>query len=337
MGKWRARFVAKRLKGLADEHRSGVPRTVTDDHVEAVVVKTLTTKPADATHWSTRSMAKATGMSQPTVSRIWKAFGLKPWVEDTFKLSTDPLFIDKVRDIVALYLNPPERAVVVCVDEKTAVQALDRTQPVLPLLPHTPERHTHDYVRHGTIDLFAALNLASGAVIHQLTARHRAVEFRKFLDLIDRTVPADLTVHVVLDNSSTHKTPAIQRWLVRHPRFEFHFTPTSWSWMNLVERWFAELTTKWLRRGTHRSVKELATSITDWVGTLERRPPPLRLAQDRRRDLRQPRRILPTNLRIRTLGYGAWSRWVAIARCVSSCRIDAPTIDISRADCGICW
>jgi hypothetical protein len=189
-------------------------------------------------------------MSQPTVSRIWKAFGLKPWVEDTFKLSTDPLFIDKVRDIVALYMNPPERAVVVCVDEKTAVQALDRTQPVLPLLPHTPERHTHDYVRHGTIDLFAALNLATGAVIHQLTARHRAVEFRKFLDLIDRTVPVELKVHVVLDNSSTHKTPAIQRWLVRHPRFEFHFTPTSSSWMNLVERWFAELTMKWLRRGT---------------------------------------------------------------------------------------
>jgi transposase len=274
VGKWRSRFVAKRLAGLADEHRSGVARTVTDDHVEAVVVKTLTEKPLDATHWSTRGMAKATGMSQPTVSRIWKAFGLKPWIDDTFKLSTDPLFVDKVRDIVALYLNPPERAAVVCVDEKTAVQALDRTQPVLPLLPHTPERHTHDYVRHGTIDLFAALNLANGVVIHQLTARHRAVEFRKFLDLIDTTVPADLTVHVVLDNSSTHKTPSIQRWLIRHPRFEFHFTPTSSSWMNLVERWFAELTTKWLRRGTHRSVKALAQSITHWVGTWNDHPRP---------------------------------------------------------------
>ena len=182
VGKWRSRFVAKRLKGLADEHRSGVPRTVTDDHVEAVVLKTLTEKPANATHWSTRGLAKSLGMSQPTISRIWQAFGLKPWLEDTFKLSTDPLFVEKVRDIVALYMNPPERAVVICVDEKTAVQALDRTQPVLPLLPGTPERRTHDYVRHGTIDLFAALNLTTGLVTHQLTARHRAVEFKKFLD-----------------------------------------------------------------------------------------------------------------------------------------------------------
>ena len=213
-------------------------------------------------------------MSQPTVARIWKAFGLKPWQIDTFKLSTDPLFVDKVKDIVALYMNPPDHAVVVCVDEKTAVQALDRTQPVLPLLPGTPERASHDYVRHGTIDLYAALNLATGVVTHQLTARHRAIEFQKFLNVIDRTVPADLTVHVVLDNSSTHKTPAIQRWLVRHPRFEFYFTPTSSSWMNLVERWFAEITNKWIRRGTHRSVKELATSITHWVGTWNDEPRP---------------------------------------------------------------
>jgi transposase len=265
---------AKRLKGLADEHRSGVPRKVTDDHVEAVIVKTLTEKPADATHWSTRGPARSLGMSQPTVSRIWKAFGLKPWVEDTFKLSTDPLFVDKVRDIVALYMNPPERAVVICVDEKTAVQALDRTQPVLPLMPRTPERRTHDYVRHGTIDLYAALNLTTGMVTHQLTARHRAVEFKKFLDLIEKTVPAELKVHVVLDNSSTHKTPDIGRWLLRHPRFEFHFTPTSSSWINLVERWFAEITNKWLRRGTHRSVKELAESITQWVGTWNDEPRP---------------------------------------------------------------
>jgi transposase len=274
VGKWRSRFLALRLKGLADEHRSGVPRTVSDDDVEAVIVKTLTEKPRDATHWSTRGLARSLGMSQPTVSRIWKAFGLKPWQEETFKLSEDPLFVDKVRDIVALYMNPPERAVVICVDEKTAVQALDRTQPVLPLLPHTPERRSHDYKRHGTIDLFAALNLTSGMVSYQLTARHRAIEFKKFLDLLERTIPAELRVHVVLDNSSTHKTPAIQRWLVRHPRFEFHFTPTSSSWMNLVERWFAEITNKWIRRGTHRSVKELAASITYWIGTWNDDPRP---------------------------------------------------------------
>lgn len=199
VGKWRSRFVAKRLQGLADEYRPGAPRTVTDDHVERVVVKTLTEKPKDATHWSTRAMAKATGMSQPTVSRIWKAFGLKPWLEDTFKLSSDPLFIDKVRDIVGLYMNPPERAVVICVDEKTQVQALDRTQPVFPLLPGTPERRSHDYVRHGTIDLYAALNLTTGMVIHQLTNRHRAIEFKKFLNAIDTAVPTDLEIHVVLD------------------------------------------------------------------------------------------------------------------------------------------
>jgi transposase len=274
VGKWRRRFVDKRLKGLADEHRSGVPRTITDDHVEAVIVKTLTDKPKDATHWSTRSLAKATGMSQPTIARIWKAFGLKPWQEDTFKLSEDPLFIDKVRDVVGLYLNPPERAVVLCVDEKTQVQALDRTQPIFPMLPGVPARRSHDYVRHGTIDLYAALDLASGAVLHQLTKRHRAIEFKKFLNLIDDTVPEHLAVHVVVDNSSTHKTPAIHRWLLAHPRFELHFTPTSSSWMNLVERWFAELTTKWLRRGTHRSVKELAQSITDWVATWNENPRP---------------------------------------------------------------
>jgi transcriptional regulator with XRE-family HTH domain/DNA-binding CsgD family transcriptional regulator len=203
VGKWRQRFVDKRLKGLSDEHRSGVPRTITDDHVEAVVVKTLTEKPSDATHWSTRSLARATGMSQPTISRIWKAFGLKPWLEDTFKLSEDPLFIEKVRDVVGLYLNPPERAVVLCVDEKTQVQALDRTQPIFSMLPGVPQRRSHDYVRHGTIDLYAALDLASGTVLHQLTKRHRAIEFQKFLELIDKSVPDDLAVHVVLDNSST--------------------------------------------------------------------------------------------------------------------------------------
>lgn len=274
VGKWRSRFVTKRLQGLADEHRSGVPRKITDDHVEAVVVKTLTETPKDATHWSTRSMAKATGMSQPAISRIWKAFGLKPWLEETFKLSEDPLFVDKVRDVVGLYMNPPERAVVLCVDEKTQVQALDRTQPIFPMLPGVPQRRSHDYRRHGTIDLYAALDLASGVVLHRLTKRHRAIEFKKFLELIEENVPAELTVHVVCDNSSTHKTPAIHRWLLAHPRFELHFTPTSSSWMNLVERWFAELTTKWLRRGTHRSVKELADSITEWVGTWNTEPRP---------------------------------------------------------------
>jgi transposase len=274
VGKWRSRFIAKRLKGLSDEYRSGAPHTVLDEHVEAVIVKTLTEKPHDATHWSTRGLARSLGMSQPTVSRIWKAFGLKPWQIDTFKLSSDPLFVDKVKDIVGLYLAPPDHAVVVCVDEKTAVQALDRTQPVLPLLPGTPQRMSHDYKRHGTIDLYAALNVATGVVTHQLTPRHRAVEFQKFLNLIDRSVPPGLTVHVVLDNSSTHKTPSIQRWLLRHPRFEFHFTPTSSSWMNLVERWFAEITNKWIRRGTHRSVKELATSITGWVRTWNDEPRP---------------------------------------------------------------
>jgi transposase len=274
VGKWRRRFVDKRLNGLADEHRSGVPRTITDDHVEAVIVKTLTEKPRDATHWSTRSLAKATGMSQPAIVRIWKAFGLKPWLEDTFKLSEDPLFIDKVRDVVGLYLNPPERAVVLCVDEKTQVQALDRTQPIFPMLAGVPARRSHDYVRHGTIDLYAALDLASGVVLHQLTKRRRAIEFKKFLELIDKSVPPELAIHVVVDNSSTHKTPAIHRWLLAHPRVELHFTPTSSSWMNLVERWFAELTTKWLRRGTHRSVKQLADSITAWVGMWNEDPRP---------------------------------------------------------------
>ena len=256
-----ARFVAERLEGLHDEPRPGAPRTIGDDDVEAVIVKTLEETPADATHWSTRSMAKATGMSQSAVSRIWRAFGLKPHLVDTFKLSPDPLFVEKVRDIVGLYVNPPEGALVLCVDEKTQVQALDRTAPVLPLRPGLPERRTHDYVRHGTTNLYAALDVASGQVIADMTERHRAVEFRRFLNLINRSVPEDLDVHLVVDNVSTHKTPEIKRWLVRHPRFTLHFTPTYSSWINLVERWFAELTTKWLKRGTHRSTKELEAAI----------------------------------------------------------------------------
>src|SRR5919206_3711799 len=265
VGRWRGRFARMGLDGLHDEPRPGRPRTVRDDDVERVIVKTLEERPADATHWSTRSMAKATGMSQSAVSRIWRAFGLKPHQTESFKLSPDPLFIDKVRDIVGLYLNPPEAAVVLCLDEKSQIQALDRSAPVLPLMPGVPERRTHDYVRNGTINLYAALDVASGKVIADTTARHRAEEFRRFLNLVDRSVPQGLDVHVVLDNSSTHKTPSIQRWLVRHPRFTLHFTPTYSSWLNLVERWFAELTTKWIKRGAHRSVRDLVASIRTWI------------------------------------------------------------------------
>jgi transposase len=274
VGKWRRRFIERRLDGLHDEPRPGAPRSIGDDDVERVIVKTLEETPPNATHWSTRSLANATGMSQSAVSRIWRAFGLKPHQAESFKLSPDPQFIDKVRDIVGLYLNPPDAAVVFCVDEKTQIQALDRTAPVFPLLPGTPERRTHDYVRNGTTNLYAALDVASGNVISDLTSRHRAEEFRRFLNLIDRNVPSHLDVHVVVDNSSTHKTPAIQRWLVRHPRFTLHFTPTYSSWLNLVERWFAELTQKWLKRGTHRSTRELVASIRTWIRLWNDEPKP---------------------------------------------------------------
>ena len=272
--KWRSRFLARRLEGLVDEPRPGAARKLTDERIEQVIVTTLETTPTDATHWSTRSLARALGMNQTAVSRIWRAFGLKPHLTEAFKLSTDPQFIDKVRDIVGLYLNPPEAALVLCVDEKTQVQALDRTAPVLPLLPGTPQRATHDYRRHGTTNLYAALDVASGKVLSQMTARHRGVEFKRFLARIDQQVPAGLAVHVICDNSSTHKTPAIQRWLLAHPRFQLHFTPTYSSWLNLVERWFAELTTKWLRRGTHRSVAELEQSIRTWIDTWNDDPKP---------------------------------------------------------------
>jgi transposase len=273
-GKWRSRFVEHRLDGLTDEPRPGRPRTVTDDQVEEVIVKTLETTPKDATHWSTRSMAKEVGLTQSAVLRIWKAFGLQPHRQETWKLSKDPQFIDKVRDVVGLYLNPPERAVVLCVDEKSQIQALDRTAPILPMLPGTPQRATHDYKRSGTSSLYAALDITTGKVIGALHSRHRAIEFKKFLQTIDREVPADLDVHLVLDNSSTHKTPAIRTWLAAHPRFVLHFTPTSASWLNLVERWFAELTTKKLRRGAHRSVRQLNNDIRAWIETWNADPKP---------------------------------------------------------------
>jgi transposase len=272
--KWRSRFVAQRLEGLTDEPRPGRPRTVTDEQVEAVITRTLETAPADATHWSTRSLAAQLGLSQSAVARIWRAFGLQPHRQDAWKLSRDPQFIDKVRDVVGLYLDPPERAVVLCVDEKSQIQALDRTAPILPMMPGLPARASHDYKRAGTSSLYAALNLTTGKVIGSLHARHRAIEFKKFLVTIDREVPADFDVHVVLDNASTHKTPAIKRWLLAHPRFHLHFTPTSSSWLNLVERWFGELTTKKLQRGTHRSVRELNADIRSWIATWNDQPRP---------------------------------------------------------------
>ena len=274
VAKWRTRFASRRLGGLCDDPRPGPPRTIGDAKVEEVVVRTLESAPRDATHWSTRSMAAAVGISRSSVHSIWRAFGLKPHLVGEFKLSPDPQFVDKVRDVAGLYLNPPEAAVVLCVDEKTGIQALDRTAPILPLMPGTPQRRTHDYRRHGTTNLFAALDAATGNVITSMTPRHRSEEFRKFLNLIDKEVPEGLAVHIVLDNVSTHKTPAIGRWLVRHPRFSFHFTPTYSSWMNLVERWFSELTTKWIRRGAHTSVTDLKDSINAWTDNWNNNPRP---------------------------------------------------------------
>jgi transposase len=275
VGKWRRRFVERRLDGLVDEPRPGQPRQITDEHVEEVIVRTLETTPPDGgTHWSSRKMAAATGLNQTAVSKIWRTFGLQPHRVEHWKLSKDPLFVEKVRDVVGLYLDPPERAIVLCVDEKSQIQALDRTQPILPMLPGTPERATHDYKRSGTSTLFAALEIATGKVIGSLHQRHRAIEFKQFLQTLDREVPADLEVHLVLDNYATHKTPAIQRWLAAHPRFVLHFTPTGASWLNLVERWFAELTNRKLKRGVHRSVRQLNADIRDWIETWNDDPRP---------------------------------------------------------------
>ena len=272
--KWRARFLQARLEGLYDEPRPGAPRSVSDDQIEQVIIQTLESTPRGGTHWSTRGLAQATGLSRMTISRIWRAFGLQPHRSETFKLSPDPLLIDKVRDIVGLYLNPPEHAVVFCVDEKSRIQALDRTQPLLPIRPGQVERRTHDYKRHGTTSLFAALELKSSHVISQLHRRHRSLEFRKFLDLIDAQVPAALDVHIILDNYGTHKTALIRKWFAKRPRFHLHFTPTYGSWLNLVERWFAELTNKRIRRGVFRSVKELEAAIRDYIAVHNEDPTP---------------------------------------------------------------
>jgi len=274
VSKWRHRFAEARLEGLVDAPRVGAPRTITDDVVEAVVIDTLESAPEDATHWSTRSLAKKHGISRETVGEIWRAFGLKPWQEDSFKLSTDPQLIEKIRDIVGLYLSPPVAAAVFAVDEKPQIQAINRTAPTFPMLPTTPAKATHDYVRNGTLDLFAALNLATGTVITDMRSSHTTDDFVRFLSKIDRNVPADLEVHVILDNLATHKTPLVHRWLLRHRRFHLHFTPTYGSWLNLVERWFSALTTKKLQKSAHASVAQLAKDIQSWADAWNRDPKP---------------------------------------------------------------
>ena len=276
VGKWRQRFLDGRLGALGDAPRSGQPRKLTDAKVEAVITRTLETRPQNATHWSTRTMAEASGLNQNAVVRIWRAFGLKPHLQENFKLSTDAFFVEKVRDIVGLYLNPPEqtRTVVLCVDEKSQIQALDRSQPILPMRPGQAERRTHDYYRHGTTLLFAALDIATGKVIGRCQKKHRHQEFLRFLDQIERTVPAELEVHLVLDNYATHKTPKVTKWFQKHPRYHLHFTSTSGSWVNQVERWFAKITEQRIRRGVFKSVDELISAIDDYIAANNQNPKP---------------------------------------------------------------
>jgi transposase len=291
--KWRDRFAATRLDGLADEPRPGAPRTITDAQVEAAVTRTLESQPAGATHWSTRSLARTLGLSQAAVSRIWRAFGLKPHLQESFKLSTDPFFVEKVRDVVGLYLSPPDRAIVLCVDEKSQVQALDRTQPIQPALPGRPEKASHDYVRHGTTSLFAALDVATGKVIGTCQRRHRHQEFLAFLDHLDTAVerPPGTAVHVVMDNYGTHKHPRVRDWFVRHPEFVPHFTPTSSSWLNQVERFFAQITERRIRRGAFRSVAELERAIEEYLRHHNARPRPFVWTKDADLILRKVQKV----------------------------------------------
>lgn len=266
VGKWRERFRQERVRGLTDAPRSGPPRKVGDDRVEEIIAKTLTSRPKGATHWSTREMAAETGLSQSTIARMWRTFGLQPHRSESFKFSTDPLFIEKTRDVVGLYMSPPENAIVLCVDEKSQVQALDRTAPIFPMRPGVPERQTHDYLRHGVTSLFAALNVKTGHVIGACHRRHRHQEFLRFLRRIDQETPAEMDIHLILDNYATHKSPPVQRWFSRHPRFAVHFTPTSSSWLNQVERFFAEITRRRIRRGTFTSVSDLERAIREYLG-----------------------------------------------------------------------